>query len=90
MAGRTGKLTEGERHQIGRAVLSARRNRVPWKVLERVYDRDRTQLWRYARRAMARNQDLGGEAGEVMQHLGGRMQHLGSCCSGAISANVEA
>jgi len=51
MAGRRGELSLTDRLQVGRAVAAARKMRVPWKVLERVYDRNRSQLWRYAREA---------------------------------------
>lgn len=35
----------------GRAILAARSSGVPWKVLERLYDRDRSNLFRAARAA---------------------------------------
>jgi hypothetical protein len=41
-------LDRAMRLHLGEAVLKARAGGVAWKVLVRVYHRDRSQLWRYA------------------------------------------
>lgn len=49
MAGRA-QIDDKQARTIGAACLRARRDRTPWKLLERQYNRSRVQLWRYARR----------------------------------------
>lgn len=49
MAGRPQKLTPDQQRLVGTAVRAGRSEGVPWKVLERIYGRDRTRLWRLAR-----------------------------------------
>lgn len=48
------ELSTDQQAEIGREVAQAREARVPWKVLERVYNRSRTQLWRYSKSFFAR------------------------------------
>ena len=43
------ELTAEQQREIGLVVAQARRCGVPWKVLQRVYGRSRTQLWRYCK-----------------------------------------
>lgn len=64
MAGRRGELPKEAQRLIGHAVAVARENQLPWKVLERVYDRDRSQLWRYAN---AVRQELGARCNTLTQ-----------------------
>jgi hypothetical protein len=42
--------------QVGAALLAARADKVPWKVLQRVYGRDRRHLWRCLKAALAANE----------------------------------
>lgn len=42
-------LAAAERQALARAVRTARRNRMPWKVIEHLYGRSRVQLHRYLR-----------------------------------------
>lgn len=48
-------LAFGERMALARAVRTARRNRVGWKVIEHLYGRSRWQLRRYLAEAQRRN-----------------------------------
>jgi len=61
-----------DRARIGQAVLQARSAGVDWKVLERTFDRDRSQLYRYAISFVS-----GGDSGEMQQNSL-EMQHLGA------------
>lgn len=64
VANRPRPITAQRRRCIGIAVLLARQAGVKWKVLESVYQRERTQLWRLAR-----------EATRLMQQNSPLMQH---------------
>lgn len=72
MSGRTW-LTGRQRHEIGRAVWIGRAAGVPWKALERVYGRSRTQLWRLA--------------ADWNETRNPGMQHIGACQPGGKSGS---
>lgn len=59
MSGRKGELSEAEQLRIGAQVLELRaaKPEVAWKTIERMFGRERTQLWRYAAKAALRGQD---------------------------------
>ena len=51
MAGKENPWSISRRQQVGVAVIALRGIRVPWKVIEVMFQRERTQLWRVAREA---------------------------------------
>ncbi len=67
MTGRKGELSEAEQLRVGAQVLELRGAEVAWKSIERMFDRERTQLGRYAAKAAAK-----------MQQQSPKMQHPGS------------
>jgi hypothetical protein len=49
MSGRADKLGAEDQASLAVEIRKARRQGVPWKVLARVYNRSRAQMWRYLR-----------------------------------------
>lgn len=79
MSGRRDQLVAADvQHRIGLEVIEARSRGVGWKALERVFGRERTQLWRYAVRAAT---------GMQQQSLG--MQHLQACAAATAPVRVS-
>jgi hypothetical protein len=64
MSGRKGELSDAEQLRIGAQVLELRAVDTAWKSIERMFDRERTQLGRYAAKAAAK-----------MQQESSKMQH---------------
>lgn len=71
MSGRKGELSEAEQLRIGAQVLELRRTEMAWKPIERMFDRERTQLGRYAAKAAAKMQ----QESSKMQHHGAGPDH---------------
>ncbi|HWK44910.1 MAG TPA: hypothetical protein VNT30_09325 [Stellaceae bacterium] len=53
MSNRPGPMPLDQQIELGVQIVAARGQGVSWKVLERVYNRGRLQLWRYAGAATA-------------------------------------
>lgn len=71
MSGRQGALAREARLEIGQAVRAARAAGAAWKLLECRYDRDRTQLWRYAREADATKKPADATSSALIAPCGG-------------------
>ena len=56
MGNRVAPWTLERQIMVGQAVLEARRRRIPWKAIERIYRRDRRHLWRCMRLAKRANE----------------------------------